>query len=177
MILRVIIDNLYSFNRTMEFNMFTNKSQRHLEHKRHIGKIAYLKMAAIYGANGAGKSNMIKVLELLKKMVIGGTVFSYLDNLKFKLDNECQERCSSIAVEFVVKDMSIFILYRLIALEFTMSLFLKHWHLMKIDLFLNENMRMAKKIFLSIKVIVMIPRINCLWRCLQINSWEEGTCS
>ena len=88
----------------MEFNMFTNKSQRHLEHKRHIGKIAYLKMAAIYGANGAGKSNMIKALELLKKMVIGGTVFSYLDNLKFKLDNECQERCSSIAVEFVVEE-------------------------------------------------------------------------
>lgn len=102
MILRIIIDNLYSFNRTMEFNMFTNKSQKHLEHKRYIGKIAYLKMAAIYGANGAGKSNMIKALELLQNLVIGGTVSSYLDNLKFKLDKECQERCSSIAVEFVV---------------------------------------------------------------------------
>lgn len=102
MILRIIIDNLYSFNHQVEFNMFTNKSQRHSGHKRFLGKIAYLKMAALYGANGAGKSNMIKVLELLKALVINGEVPAFVDNLKFKLDKESQTRCSSVAIEFVV---------------------------------------------------------------------------
>lgn len=101
MILRVIIDNLYSFNRQVEFNMFTNKSQRHPGHKRHIGKIAYLKMAAIYGANGAGKSNMIKALGFLQKLVVNGNVPLFADSLKFRLDKACQERCSSLAIEFV----------------------------------------------------------------------------
>lgn len=104
MILRIIIDNLYSFGQQTEFNMFTNKSQRHLEHKRFAGKIAYLKMAAIYGANGAGKSNMIKALELLQSLVKEGNIPTFVDNLKFKLDRECQDRCSSVAVEFVADE-------------------------------------------------------------------------
>ena len=103
MILRIIIDNLFSFGKQTEFNMFTNKSQRHLEHKRHIGKIAYLKMAAIYGANGAGKSNMIKSLGLLQAMVRAGSVPSFVENLVFKLNKECLDRCSSLAVEFVAE--------------------------------------------------------------------------
>lgn len=101
MILRIIIDNLYSFNHQVEFNMFTNKSQRHPHHKRYVGKIAYLKMAALYGANGAGKSNMIKALGFLKKMVVNGNIPSFADSLKFKLDKTCEDRCSSLAVEFV----------------------------------------------------------------------------
>ncbi len=101
MILRIIIDNLYSFNQQVEFNMFTNKSQRHPEHKRHVGKIAYLRMAALYGANGAGKSNMIKALAFVKRMVVNGSVPSFSDSLKFRLDKNCGNRCSSLAVEFV----------------------------------------------------------------------------
>lgn len=101
MILRVIIDNLFSFGQQTEFNMFTNKSQKHLDHKRYLGKVAYLKMAAIYGANGAGKSNMIKSLGLLQALVTSGIVPAFVENLKFKLDKDCLERCSSLAVEFV----------------------------------------------------------------------------
>lgn len=101
MILRIIIDNLYSFNHQVEFNMFTNKSQRHPRHKRYIGKTAYLKIAALYGANGAGKSNMIKALGFLQRLVVNGTVPSFVDSLKFKLDKSGKNRCSSLAVEFV----------------------------------------------------------------------------
>ena len=92
MILRIIIDNLYSFNHQVEFNMFTNKSQSHPMHKRYIGKIAYLKMAALYGANGAGKSNMIKALGLLQNLVLNGSIPSIVDSLKFKLDKKCEDR-------------------------------------------------------------------------------------
>ena len=105
MILRVIIDNLYSFSKPVEFNMFTNKSQRHLSHKRSLGKVSYLKMAALYGANGAGKSNLVKSIHLLKAVVINGSLPSYVGELKYKLDKTCKDRPSSVAVEFVAKGL------------------------------------------------------------------------
>ena len=101
MILRIIIDNLYSFSKPVEFNMFTNKSQRHLSHKRSVAKVSYLKMAALYGANGAGKSNLVKSMHLLKAVVMNGSLPSYVSELKYKLDKACKDRPSSVAVEFV----------------------------------------------------------------------------
>ena len=101
MILRVIIDNLYSFSKPVEFNMFTNKSQRHLSHKRSVAKVSFLKMAALYGANGAGKSNLVKSVHLLKGIVMNASLPSFVGELKYKLDKACKERPSSVAVEFV----------------------------------------------------------------------------
>lgn len=86
MILRIIIDNLYSFSKPVEFNMFTNKSQRHLSHKRSVAKVSYLKMAALYGANGAGKSNLVKSMHLLKAVVMNGSLPSYVSELKYRFD-------------------------------------------------------------------------------------------
>ena len=77
MILRVIIDNLYSFSKPVDYNMLTNKSQRHLSHKESVGKVSYLKMAALYGANGAGKSNLVKSIHLLKAIVMNSSLPSY----------------------------------------------------------------------------------------------------
>lgn len=104
MLLRVIINNLFSFKEQTEFNMFTNKSQKHLHHKKHIGDISYLKMAALYGANGAGKSNFIKALDLLVYCVKSGKIVSHADELKFKLDENSKEAPISIGVEFVIDE-------------------------------------------------------------------------
>lgn len=108
MLLRVIIANLFSFKEQTEFNMFTNKSKQHSHHKKQIKDISYLRMAALYGANGAGKSNFIKALGLLVHCVKLGKVVSHADDLKFKLDDECKTDPISIAVEFVVDDTVFF---------------------------------------------------------------------
>lgn len=104
MLLRVVIDNLFSFGAQTEFNMFTNKSQRHLHHKKYIGDIAYLKMAAIYGANGAGKSNLIKSLDILVECIKRGKLMAFADELKFKLNIQNISKPSSIGVEFVTNE-------------------------------------------------------------------------
>lgn len=67
MLIRVIIGNLYSFRDKTEFNMLTGKVRMHPHHVHKLGKVEVLRAAAIYGANGAGKSNLVKALDLLRR--------------------------------------------------------------------------------------------------------------
>lgn len=67
MLIRATIGNLYSFREKTEFNMLTGDTRRHPHHVHQLGKISAVRMAAIYGANGAGKSNLIKALDLLQE--------------------------------------------------------------------------------------------------------------
>ena len=68
MILRVILKNFLSFNDEVQFDMFPNMKRTTLSN--HITmlneKLPVLKMAAIYGANGAGKSNLLKGINFLE---------------------------------------------------------------------------------------------------------------
>ncbi|MFA6769127.1 MAG: ATP-binding protein [Parabacteroides sp.] len=100
MIIRVDIANLFSFNEQTEFNLFPDKEQNMDHHKRTCNDISFLRLGAIYGANGAGKSNLIKAVNLLVDFVRKGKIFFDAEKLKFKLSTESQQRPSSIAIEF-----------------------------------------------------------------------------
>ena len=66
MILRFIVENIASFKEAVEFNTFpSSKSHSHENHKMPCGHAVALRMGAIYGANGAGKSNLLVALDLL----------------------------------------------------------------------------------------------------------------
>lgn len=108
MLLRVIVNNIYSFGKQTELNMFTNKSQRHLHHKRTIGDISFLKMAALYGANGAGKSNLIKAMSVLVKSIKTGKIPQFADSILFKLNSQNTSTPVSVGVEFVLDDKPYF---------------------------------------------------------------------
>lgn len=103
MILRVIAENIASFKQAVEFNTFpASKSHSHDNHKIACGHATALRLAAIYGANGAGKSNLLSVLALLQQFVVAGSLqkIQFGDNLAFKLDAEYIKRPSGIAIEF-----------------------------------------------------------------------------
>lgn len=103
MILRVLVENIYSFKNTVEFNTFpASKSHSHDNHKIGCGHATALRLAAIYGANGAGKSNLIRVIALLQQLVRAESVqkFPIGETLAFKLDVDCYKRPSGIAIEF-----------------------------------------------------------------------------
>ena len=103
MILRLIVENIASFKNAVEFNTFpSSKSQSHNNHKVKCGHATALRLGAIYGANGAGKSNLIKSLFLLKQLrgLESLQKFPIGDSLAFKLDPTYSERPSGIAVEF-----------------------------------------------------------------------------
>ena len=70
MLLRFVVQNLASFKNAVEFNCFpSSKSHSHENHKIECGHATILRLSAIYGANGAGKSNLLESLQLLKGMV------------------------------------------------------------------------------------------------------------
>lgn len=103
MLLRFIVENIASFKEAVEFNTFpSSKSHSHENHKITCGHATVLRMSAIYGANGAGKSNLLQVIALLQTLVEVETLrkINFKDDFSFKLDSKCVDKPSGIAIEF-----------------------------------------------------------------------------
>lgn len=103
MLLRFIAQNLASFKNAIEFNSFpSSKTHSHENHKIECGYATVLRLSAIYGANGAGKSNLIECIQLLKGMVEseGLSHFSFSESPAFRFDEECLASPSGMAIEF-----------------------------------------------------------------------------
>lgn len=110
MLYRIIIGNYKSFAEDTEFDMFPNpKRVSFANHVYTDGATPVLKSCAIYGANGAGKSNLIKAMFFIKKFA---TTFEagqgnqklknwYLGN-RFRLPVEDESKPISIVVEFEI---------------------------------------------------------------------------
>ncbi|MDD2489084.1 MAG: ATP-binding protein [Bacteroidales bacterium] len=73
MLLRLKIKNFLSFHQEMEFNMFPNLNRKsftnHIYNDEDL-RVPILKLTAIYGANGSGKSNILESFNFLKKFAI-----------------------------------------------------------------------------------------------------------
>lgn len=72
MFLRFYVSNFMSFRDEVEFNMFPGAFKTHKEHVYGNLKVPLLKAAAVYGANGSGKSNFIKAVHFLHDVVVLG---------------------------------------------------------------------------------------------------------
>ena len=103
MLLRFILENIASFKEAVEFNTFpSSKSHSHENHKITCGHAAVLRMSAIYGANGAGKSNLLQALKFLQTLVKAETIrkTTFYDNPTFKFDSQYIDKPSGLAIEF-----------------------------------------------------------------------------
>ncbi len=82
MLLKFVVKNLYSFKGETEFNLFPSSK-------------------ALYGANGAGKSNLVKALQDLKQIVTDGNITNKVfQNYKFQFSNASLDEPVSMAIEF-----------------------------------------------------------------------------
>ncbi len=101
MLIRLVINNFLSFGEEREFNMLPNERYAKLpDHKYKAGPISVLKLAAIYGANAAGKSNMVKALGLITHLVHTESVPPRIGGWHFRLDKINRQKPTTIAVEF-----------------------------------------------------------------------------
>lgn len=105
MILRVILKNFLSFNEACQFDMFPNMKRTSLsEHISVVNnEIPVLKMAAIYGGNGTGKSNLLKGLNFLKALATDKDFLSksQIGNYFFGLRADAGVDPIELTVEFV----------------------------------------------------------------------------
>lgn len=100
MLIRLVIENWYSFGKRIEFNTIPgNRYKRNNHHKYTSNNVEVLKLTSIYGANGAGKSNLIKVLRVLQNIIVNGKLPDYLNQTKFKLNNN--DKSQLIGIEFI----------------------------------------------------------------------------
>lgn len=99
MLIRFVITNFLSFNEEVEFSMLPSSFKTHKHHVYNLGKLNVLKSAAIYGANGAGKSNLIKAIEFLQETVESGVLTKSVNEKKFKLEL----KNSSLPVKFEIE--------------------------------------------------------------------------
>jgi AAA15 family ATPase/GTPase len=101
MLVRLLIKNLFSFEELTEFNMLPGRFNRLPHHIINANGIELLKLNAIYGANGAGKSNLIHALAILKEFLMDGEMPIELITETFKLDKESHLKDVYIGIEFI----------------------------------------------------------------------------
>lgn len=101
MLIRAIVENLFSFDEATELNMLPGRITRLKHHVINKEIIPLLKLNTIYGANGAGKSNMIKSLMLLKDCVTNGRMPIEFITQTFKFDPAAKNKNVYVGVEFV----------------------------------------------------------------------------
>ncbi len=102
MLVRIIVENFLSFREETEFNMIAGSFKTHKEHVYEL-PVNLLRAAAVYGANGAGKSNLIKAIEYLKTIVDEGAVRSSINSKKFKLDKSYSNKPVSFELELCIE--------------------------------------------------------------------------
>lgn len=105
MLLRFRIRNFLSFYDEVEFDMFPNVKRERFSNHIYNNKIPLLKQAAIYGANGAGKSNFIKAMWFLRSFVMHEDFLETIniEDYRFQLINNNKSPIS-FEVEFTIEN-------------------------------------------------------------------------
>ncbi|WNJ17681.1 ATP-binding protein [Pontibacter sp. G13] len=102
MLIRFSIENTFSYGPRQELSMIPYKRLGTL--KDHLyslqnGQFHVLKMASLYGANGSGKSNLIKSMRFLQSLVLGESDSPVMHQSPNKLLPESQSQI--LVVEFI----------------------------------------------------------------------------
>jgi AAA15 family ATPase/GTPase len=101
MIIRFVVQNIYSFGDATEFNMLPRPKIRTPEgHKYSVNGFDLLKLSAMYGPNAAGKSNFIKAVGLIQKLVLGEISSTVVQEAQFKFGPSENVR-QVLAIEFL----------------------------------------------------------------------------
>lgn len=86
MLIRFSVENYLSFYKRQVFSMAAGKHTRHKSHLITVNGKRLLKGAVLYGANAAGKSNLIKAISFGKSVALRGINNTNTINKHFRID-------------------------------------------------------------------------------------------
>jgi AAA15 family ATPase/GTPase len=90
---------MFSFGERKEFTTIPNKRLKTLQdHKYNVDDLKILKLSSIYGANGAGKSNLIKSLFYFQRLITREEIPFRLKDTQYKFGNQKEQ---ILAIEFI----------------------------------------------------------------------------
>lgn len=104
MLLRLIIKNFLSFDDEVQFDMFPNMKRTQMANHVYtdLSDVPLLKQAAIYGQNGAGKSNLVKAMEFIRAFALDKDFAKHIeiDKYFYLLKDNVDNDPISLSVEF-----------------------------------------------------------------------------
>ena len=104
MLLRLIIKNFLSFDDEVQFDMFPNMKRTQMADHIYtdLCDVPVLKQTAIYGQNGAGKSNLVKALEFIRAFALDKNFIKSIEIDKFfyLLKDNASNDPISLSLEF-----------------------------------------------------------------------------
>ena len=103
MLLRFNVKNFLSFDDDTEFSMFSGKTRLKDTHLIKTKKTNLLKFAAIYGANAAGKSNLVKAMSYSKNIILRGMNDASRESY-FKGNENNKEKKTTFEYEIMVNN-------------------------------------------------------------------------
>lgn len=104
MLIKISIENFKSFSNLTEFNMVSSsKIRKQSDHRITVGKTKLLKHAVIYGANAAGKSNLIEFFHFFKYVLEAGLP-PQSNKLFCRTNNENANRESTFEIQFSINN-------------------------------------------------------------------------
>jgi len=126
MIIRYYVENYLSFNERIEFSMIPGRARKHPNHivrDEAWDGINLLRSAVLYGANAAGKSNLVKSLAFMRHLVLNGTKPGSRIGLQcFKFASGCEEKPTRFEIEIKIDRR-----YYAYGFEITPSIVLSEW--------------------------------------------------
>ena len=140
MLVSFSVSNFLSFNNEERFEM---KAGRVLKKKEHIifaekNKLELLHFSAIFGKNGAGKTNLVRAISVLKNFVIFGRLPQNATSLWCRTYDENETRTSNFSISFIQNE----ILY-----EYSVAVLLATGQLLKEELVRIVGNRHTKLFF------------------------------
>ena len=124
MLIRFSVENFLSFNQRQVFSMAAGKHTRHKEQLVVVNGKRVLKAGLVYGANAAGKSNLIKAVNFGKNIALGGVKSSRTNNKFFRIDPVAMNRPGVFQYDFVSNGH----IYSYgFAISYTENVFLAEW--------------------------------------------------
>lgn len=109
MLVRFVLKNFLSFGKEKEFHFLPNTRLKTLQdHLYHVEGIDLLKLTALYGANGAGKSNLVYGLTMLQNLVLSGEVTQNFKNSQFKFQQDKANTPQVLAIEFIQQGIAFY---------------------------------------------------------------------
>lgn len=103
MLLSFTVENFRSFKESKTFSMKAASIQEHKEFVRESEGSKLLPVAAVYGANSSGKSNLLSALKTMKNTLLSSVKTNPTEKLKtdtFKLDEEYPQKPTLFDVVF-----------------------------------------------------------------------------
>lgn len=106
MLVNFSVTNFLSFNQKSTFSLESGRVTKKLDHlliDQNTGK-SLLKFSAMYGKNGAGKTNFIRAVSVLRNFILTGKLPQRAPILWCRLQDENENKSTDFEIEFIADD-------------------------------------------------------------------------